>query len=288
MPAPLRDLKRKIKSIRSTQKITAAMQLVAASKMQRATERALAARDYSTIGQEILRILEGSREEATSPFLEARPAGDDLLVIFSSNRGLAGPLNTQLYRTWLDWQRRDNLKPKIIVVGQKARSYILRYAPDQLIADFPAPEHVPDFSDVRPIAKLAIDDFLKGTYRRIWVLFSRFINTLEQRPELSQFLPIPKAERIDQGDATTPIFEPDETTILTPLLERLLRAQFYQIMLESHASEQSARMIAMKNATDNATDLIGDLELTYNSARQAAITGELLDIAAGASALTRV
>lgn len=285
MSASLRDLRRKIKSIGSTKKITAAMQLVAASKMQRAVDRAVTSRAYSEAGQAMLQDLSRYSEELNSPFFELRSHGSELLVIIASNRGLAGPLNTQLFRTWLSWERNEKLQPQIAVVGNKARAYILRYAKDQLVADFRAPDHIPDFSDSRPLAKLVIDDYLLGTYRRVWLLSNRFVSTLEQRPELGQFLPIPRPNEELSHGGVPPVFEPDRTSIVTPLMERLLRAKLYQVMLEAYASEQSARMIAMKNATDNAADLIGDLELTYNSARQASITAELLDIAGGAAAL---
>lgn len=286
MAASLRDLRNKIRSIKSTQKITSAMQLMSASRMQRAIRRATEARPYAHKAQSLVELIAPSVDPASQPLFEVRPVKTSLLIMVTSNRGLAGQFNAQLVRRYLAW-RRDlptGAKPQVVAVGAKGRAYFLRYERDQLLADFAYPDRVPDFSDITPIAQLAIDEFLAGNVDEVSLLYNHFVSTLRQEPRIIKLLPFQAADASEAAPADI-LFEPDRQAILAALLPRHLRVQLYQILLETYASEQSARMIAMKNATDNAGNLIDDLTLTYNSARQAAITGELLDIAAGAAAL---
>ncbi len=290
MAASLRDLRNKIRSIKSTQKITSAMQLMSASRMQRAIRQATEARPYAEKARSLVELIAPSVDPETQPLFAIRPVKTSLLIVVTSNRGLAGQFNAQLIKQYLLW-RRDlpvDCLPRVVAVGAKGRAYFLRYEREQLVADFPYPDRVPDFAHITPIAQLAIDEFLVGNVDEVTLLYNHFVSTLRQEPRLLKFLPF-GATRNEETQPSTEsndiVFEPSRQAILESLLPRHLRVQLYQILLETYASEQSARMIAMKNATDNAGDLIGDLTLTYNGARQAAITGELLDIAAGAAAL---
>lgn len=287
MAASLRDLRRKIKSIRGTAKITSAMQLVAASKMSRAVRRATESRPYTDRLRALIGGLTGAVNPATQPLFAERSGKNYLVLLVTTNRGLAGPLNTQLFRHYLAWQQTDAVGAnlKVVAVGSKGRNWLLRYARESLLADFPAPDAVPDFRDASPIAQLLIDEFLAGRADRVYLVYNRFVSTLRQEPTVVQYLPFAATGESTRSETDEVIFEPGREQILEHLIPRVLRASLYQVLLETNASEQSARMLAMKNATDNARDLLDDLTLTYNSYRQAAITGELLDIAAGAAAL---
>lgn len=289
MAASLRDLRRKIKSITGTQKITSAMQMVAASKMSRAVARATSSRPYAEHAMAMVSRLSSAVDSTSQPLFAVRPSKRRLVLLVTTNRGLAGSLNTQLLRRFAEWQTSEarDADVKVVAVGAKGRNWLLRYAREQLKADFPAPDAIPDFADIRPIAQLLIDEFLANRTDEVYLAYSHFVSTLRQEPRIIRFLPF-AAEASEASDTPASdhmFFEPSKREILEALVPRVLRARLYQVLLETHASEQSARMLAMKNATDNAGDLISDLTLTYNGFRQAAITGELLDIAAGAAAL---
>lgn len=286
MAASLRDLRNKIRSIKSTQKITSAMQLMSATRMQRAIRRATEARPYAERAKQLVELIAPSVDVTTQPLFAVRSIRVSFLVVATSNRGLAGQFNTQLIRQYLSWRRDlpSGVDGRVVAVGAKGRAYFLRYDRASLLADFPYPDRVPDYHDISPIGQLVVDEFLAGRVDEVSLLYNHFVSTLRQEPRLIKLLPF-AAPATDQETPKEILFEPDRSAILTALLPRQLRVQLYQSLLETYASEQSARMLAMKNATDNAGHLIDDLTLTYNSARQATITGELLDIAAGAAAL---
>lgn len=305
MAASLRDLRRKIKSIKATQKITSAMQLVAASKMQRATRRAVESRPYTDVLTDLINQLAPSVDPASQPLFAQREAKTILVLLVTTNRGLAGSLNTQLLRKFMTWQKEQSQAGRtvrVVAVGTKGRQYLIRFARETLMADFQAPDSVPDFREATPVAQLLIDEFLAHKADAVYLAYNHFVSTLRQEPRIVPFLPFeyrrsniedrdePATDRHSTFDirhsvANDIVFEPSKAEILAAIVPRVLRSRIYQLLLEAHASEQSARMIAMQNATDNAGDLLGDLSLTYNSFRQAAITGELLDIAGGAAAL---
>lgn len=301
MPASGRDLRRKLKSIRSTQKITSAMQLVAASKMQRAIRRALESRPFSGLAAEIVNSLspDTSQSDAsvltTQPLFTKRPLKTVLVLLVTTNRGLAGPLNTQLFRRFTTWhgeQLHNGRTVRVVVVGAKGRQFVTRFARAELIGDFATLDRVPDYREASPIAQLLINEFEAGRTDAVYLAYNHFVSSLRQEPEIVPYLPFRRANsdqeaKIDdhQPSASDLLFEPSQEEVLATLLPRYLRVHLYQVLLETHACEQAARMLAMKNATDNAGDLLDDLTLTYNSLRQTAITGELLDIAAGAAAL---
>lgn len=307
MSASLRDLRRKIKSIRGTQKITSAMQLVAASKMNRAIRRATEARTYSNLIGSLVCDLSSLIDATQEPFFAHRPVRQRLVCLITTNRGLAGSLNTVLIRSvfkFIAGAEAQGESVRVVAVGAKGRQYLLRFAKERLVGDFLAPEAIPTFADASPIAQLLIDEFVAGRADRVDLAYNHFVSTLRQEPTIIPYLPfapdtIPpkekfshtletKGDRLNEGGEARTIdmlFEPSREEILHRLIPRALRVRLYQTLLETYASEQSARMLAMKNATDNAGDLLEDLDLTYNGLRQAGITSELLDIAAGAAAL---
>ncbi len=288
MATSLRDLRRKIRSIRSTQKMTSAMQLVAASKMQRAIRRAIESREYANRLRSLIDSIAQTVDPSGEPLFKSSESDTVLVILLTSNRGLAGSLNTQLMRLLASWQLEEINRGKrieVVAVGAKGRHYLMRYARQSLLADFPAPDTVPTFTDATPVAQIAIDEFSSGRIERVYLAYNHFASTLKQEPRIIQYLPFTTERGEGSANITDVIFEPNQAAVLEALIPRVLRSQLYQTFLEAHASEQSARMLAMKNATDNAGDLVDDLSLTYNSYRQAAITGELLDIAGGAAAL---
>lgn len=291
MATSLRDLRRKIKSITSTQKITSAMQLVAASKMQRATRRATESRPFTDLASELMGLVSPAIDPTGQPLFQIRPHNQVLVLLVTTNRGLTGPLNTQLLRQFGEWQRqqeRAGRTVRVVAVGAKGRQYVVRYYRDRLLADFLAPDRVPDYRDASPIGQLLIDEFVAARADAVFLAYNKFVSTLRQEPVIVPYLPFqPTTIGSHATDSLLSdfVFEPSQAEILATLVPRYLRARLYQVLLETHASEQSARMLAMKNATDNAGNLIDDLTLTYNGARQSAITGELLDIAGGAAAL---
>lgn len=287
MATSLRDLRRKIKSITSTQKITSAMQLVAASKMQRAIKKVTDSRSYADLATELVTVIAPTVNPTSQPLFETRPVQRLLVLLITTNRGLTGPLNTQLIRELVRWQtdhHRAGRSVSLVAVGAKGRNYLLRFAKNHLLADFPGPDAVPTFADVTPIAQLLIDEFLADKTDAVYLAYNHFRSTLRQEPRIVPYLPFQEVSSV-QTSAHDILFEPSKDQLLQALIPRVLRVHLYQTLLETYASEQAARMIAMKNATDNAGDLVDDLTLTANSVRQTAITSELLDIAAGAAAL---
>lgn len=281
-----REIKRRIKSVENTAKITHAMELVAAAKMKRAQSSAVSGKPYSTLVNGVLRSIANRIDSSIHPLL-AQPKGDkSLVIVFSTDRGLAGSLNSNLFRQLEELV--GNLK--FITFGKKGRNFIAKSG-YELVADFPLPEK-PTIEATRPIAKLVIEEFLNKNIDQVHVLFTEFITTLKQDAVVRQLLPI-----IDEGilaelakDAKTqevnePLFEPDPDTVLEAVLPQYILMELYHILLEAKASEHSARMVAMKNATENAQEMVDDLTLTYNGIRQETITKEILDISTAAIAL---
>jgi F-type H+-transporting ATPase subunit gamma len=290
-----RDIRRRIKSVKNTAQITKAMQMVAASKMRKAQQAALASRPYATLLNEILAPLAGSAGDLQHPLMEVRDVKKRLVIVVSSDKGLCGALNSNLMREAAKFDRNATT---FIAAGRKASQFMARTKRD-LAAEFTYRD-APLFSEARAIAKFAVNMFVEGKVDRVDVLYTRFFSTLNQKPEVVQLLPIgeikPHATGIgnDAGTGTQPVdsqgateflYEPDQSGVLGALLPHSLNFQVYHILLEAKASEQSARMVAMKNATDNAKQLIKDLTLEYNKLRQANITKELLEITSAAMAM---
>ncbi len=289
-----RDIRRRIKSVRNTAQITKAMQMVAAAKMRKAQQAALAGRPYASLLNQVLGEVTRDVHDFTHPWLEMREfraVGERCLIVVSTDKGLCGSLNTNLLREAAKFDRETT---RYIAVGRKAAQFIAR-TKRQLAAEFTYKD-TPLFSEARAIAKFAARLFTEEEVDRVDILYTRFISTLSQRPELMPLLPMRElpsagaglAEALPPRFTTGPteyLFEPSAGQVFGALLPHCLNFNVYQILLEAKASEQSARMVAMKNATDNAGQLIRDLTLEYNKMRQAAITNELLEIATAAMAM---
>jgi F-type H+-transporting ATPase subunit gamma len=274
MPSTL-DLRRRIRSVKNTAQITKAMQMVAAAKMRKAQAAALAGRPYQEMLNRVLAAIKGRVESSSHELLAVRPVKQELILIFSTDKGLCGPLNTNLFREVTDVDRE---KTEFAVMGRKAVQFIARTRRN-LTADFALKDAV-HFADIRPIAKFASEKFISGEVDQVRVLYPKFVNTLTQQPILRNLLPVP-AEELDVGGETVGgeyLFEPDAQGVLDAILPHYIAFQLFQMALNARASEHSARMVAMKNATDNAKDLIKDLTLEYNKVRQENITTELLEI----------
>jgi F-type H+-transporting ATPase subunit gamma len=258
------------------------MQFVAASKLRRAQEATLAARPYSQLIDDILADLAAVLAGDEHPLLVRRPEGKRLIVLFTSDRGLAGALNANAIR----FAAREIVEVPgdldLVTVGRKGRDAMRRNRVP-IIAHFPSYGDRPSFDDILPLARLVTDDYESGTYNQVDVIYTRFVSTLVQRVDKVQLLPIAPVEghRITGSQF---IFEPRPDEVLNELLPRYVGTRLYQTILESTASFFSSQMVAMKNATENADQLIEDLTLSYNKARQANITRELIEIASGAQA----
>jgi F-type H+-transporting ATPase subunit gamma len=281
--ASQRDIRRRIGAVKNIKQITRAMQFVAASKLKRAQDATLAARPYSEKLDEVLADLAAVLGGEDHPLLATPEGGKRLVVLITTDRPLAGPLNTNIVR----FVARDILDKSddlaLITVGRKGRD-AMRRAGVPLEAHFATFGDRPTFADVLPLARLITDDFLARTYTRVDVVFSRFVSTLVQRPENLPILPIRPAEDTEGIPGNQFIFEPSASAVLERLLPRYVATRLYQAVLEAKASEESSRMVAMKNATENAEDLIEDLTISYNKVRQSNITREMIEIASGANA----
>jgi F-type H+-transporting ATPase subunit gamma len=280
--ANLRDIRRRIKSVKNTAQITRAMQLVAAAKMKKAQDQALAGRDYSLQLNGVLQdISEGFGENATHPLLERRPGNRELVLVISTDKGLCGPLNTNLARKLRGSVAAD---ADYVTVGRKLR-IMLEKLGKNLLADFSVKDPVP-FADARAIAKLLSKQFTDGNYDKVSIAFTRFVNTLSQEPEVVQLLPVvPPTEFADATHTQDFLFEPTPADVLGAILPLYVNFKVFQALVEARASEHSARMVAMKAATDNAKKFIKELTLEYNKVRQAAITSELLEITTAMKAM---
>jgi F-type H+-transporting ATPase subunit gamma len=299
--AQTRELKRRIKGITSTKKITKAMELVSASKMRRAVQAALATRAYAVRAWEILVNLSEVTDPKLHRLLTKRPAKRALLVVFSSDRGLAGGLTTQLVRTVLQViERYGSVPVDLITVGSRAEAALVRSGAN-IVASWPAPSRQTTLADVLPISRLAIDQYMDGSYDRVTLIGTDYLSPLAQKPRARTILPISRASvhemMSETGPASAPLeesaapdiqeylFEPSPDVVLEAMLLRLVEMQLFQGLLEASASEHAARMLAMRNATDAATDLIDELTLVFNKARQANITKDLSEISASKIAL---
>lgn len=286
--ASTRDIRRRIKSVKNTRQITKAMELVAASKMKKAQQAALAGRPYANLMADMLAALASRVDEAVHPFLTSRPVKVRGILLVTTDKGLCGPLNANLFKLVSEIKT----PAKFYAIGRKGSQFIARTKRD-LAADFPVQDRVP-FNEVKVAAEMMVQHFLDGTIDTIEVIYARFKNTLVQEPICRPVLPLTNLKqfiahlRQETGTASTKaddrdmLFEPGVHQVLEALLPFYVNRHIYQLVLSAKASEQSARMVAMKTAKDNATNLLSDLTLEYNKARQAAITQEITEIAAAA------
>ena len=283
--ANTQDIRRRIKSIRNTAQITKAMQMVAASKMRKAQQHALAGRPYSELMNRMLVSLKGRTDPLLHPLLQVRPTRKELVLVISTDKGLAGALNTNVMREAAAFEAE---KTVYVSAGRKARQFLAR-AKRELLADFELKD-APTILETKNISKFCVEKFLTQEVDKVTVLYTHFINTINQKPIAQTLLPISEfvfraatKDAAPSVSSTEPmleyIFEPSPQTVLDFMLPYYVQYQVYQMVLDARASEHSARMVAMKNATDNANQFIKDLTLEYNKMRQASITTELLEIA---------
>ena len=286
----IRQLKRRIASVKNTAKITNALQLVAASKMRRAQDRAFQAQPYSAKLRLVLAGLATKEAggDAAHPLLENRPVKNIALLHVTPDRGLCGGLNSNLNRSAGTFVAMQHEPVQVVAVGKKGRDFFVR-AHSHLAAEFTELGDYPSQASTLGISKLIIEDYLNGVVDRVYVSFPELVSTANQRPTVRQLLPIeaPQMDSVAEAEEYRAdyIFEPSADTVLQRLLPRYIEMQIYEAILQNAASFQSAQMVAMKNATDNASDIQKELTLTYNKARQEQITKELLDIVGGAAAL---
>ena len=304
MPQATRDIQRRIKSVKNTKKITKAMELVAASKMRKAVSKVLATRSYSDLTWEtILHLVKKIDTSQHSFFQESKEVKNVAVILVSTNRGLCGSFNAQLVKKVVDsikLHHPDSRVTDIITFGSKGRDESRRKKLN-LIADFDKEDITLSSEIIRPISHMAIKDFVAKKYDKVFIAYTDFMSALKQVPHVKQLLPIVPSiderlghivhekdedvDKINVDNFSDFLFEPDTKKVLDAFLPRLVEIQIYQAVLESEASEHSARMFAMRNASDAASEMIDELTLVYNQARQAGITAEIAEIAAGSAAL---
>lgn len=282
--ANTREIRRRIKSIKNTAQITKAMQMVASSKMRKAQMRALSGRPYAHMLDQVAAHLAANSGEITHPLLEVRPVKKRGVLVITSDKGLCGALNTNVLREVIKDDTADTI---YITIGRKGRGALARLGKN-ILADFELKENF-SFRESKKISQLLIDKFLAGEIDQVDVYFSHFVNTLSQNPTCTHLIPIlPETiTETEDGSHTTKeyLFEPNAQELLGGLLPYFVHFEIYQKILDAHASEHSARMVAMKSATDNAKQLVKELTLEYNKVRQASITTELLEISTAQAVL---
>ena len=284
MPS-VRQIRRRIRSVENTAKITKAMSMIAASKMRRAQESALSGRPYSERIQSLLSHLaaQPQDEERLPPLLRRRDVNSVQVVVITPDRGLTGGLNSNINRAAAQFIVGQSAKVSVICVGRKGRDFMVRSGQDVRAVFTDMPDR-PQLTDVTPITRLVIDAYTREEADAVYLVYADFVNTTTQRPVVQSLLPVEPADLRSQ-EAVGYIYEPFDLTVLSALLPRFVEMQTYHAVLEGIASEQSARMVAMRSATDNALSMAEDLTLVMNKVRQETITRELLDIIGGAAAV---
>ena len=282
--ASTKEVKRRIKSVKSTQKITKAMELVAASKMKRAVASTLASRLYAEYSWEVLTSVGRNVEEITHPLFVEREAKNILLVLITSNRGLCGSYNVQVIKKALGLLQGHGAELEVVTIGRNGDLAMRRLGKKVIASFLELPDRIA-ISDIVPISQLLIDEFGVGRYGRVLIAYTDFISPLRQLPNFKQLLPVSRAG-LKEAKKINYLVEGDKEKLIGSFAEKLTRMQIYQMLLESNASEQSARMVAMKNASDASSDMIDDLTLVFNKARQANITREIAEISAGMASVS--
>ena len=284
----LREIKIRIRSIKSTQKITKAMEMVAASKMRKAQMAALRGRPYLEKLEEVIHnLIALSDPPLTHPLLEPKKEVKKIGYIFlTSNRGLCGSFNSSIIRTMLEILNEKNKTEEIVItLGRKGRQAMERIG-KKILADFENLKDQPAFTDILGISGIITEDFLNGKLGEVWVVYNHFHSVLSQKPVTKKILPIvPDKDRTVKTSKTNYIFEGDRAKLLDQLLRRYISTVVYQTVLESLASEQSARMMAMHKASDSAKEIVGNLTLAYNKRRQEKITSQILEVVSGSVAV---
>jgi F-type H+-transporting ATPase subunit gamma len=284
--ATIREINRRIKSVSNTSKVTKAMEMIAASKMRRAQERTLAARPYAEKIDQVLANLAAQTRvgEEGHPLLVKRTVNNIAVIHITPDRGLCGGLVANVNRNFARFIM-DSKDASVtnVAIGRKGRDLMLRSG-QKVRAEFINMSDKPSVADILPVARIVIDDYCAGLIDEVYISYTQFVNTVSQNPAMVKLLPIEPAQ-FDAGKNNEYIYEPTPEDVLAELLPRFVEMSLYHALLEAIASEQSARMVAMRNATDNAKELINELTLKYNKARQEMITKELLDIVGGVAAL---
>jgi len=285
--AGAKEIRTQIKSIRNTQKITKAMEMVAASKMRKAQDRMAATRPYARKIRNVIGHLVQANPDYKHPFLVEREAKRAGFIVVSTDRGLCGGLNINLFKAAMaavrDWKSRD-VEVEFCVIGAKALGFFKRYG-GKVLAQATHLGDTPHVEQLIGTVKVMLDAYRNGEIDRLLLVNNDFVSTMNQQPHVEQLLPVPPQDEAELQDYWDYIYEPDAAELLDGVLMRYIEMQVYQGVVENIACEQAARMVAMKNASDNAGELIDDLQLVYNKARQAAITKELSEIVGGAAAI---
>ena len=283
-----KEIRTKIKSVENTRKITKAMEMVAASKMRKAQERMAEARPYAEKIRQITSHLSHAQSEYKHPFLTVRDKVKSVgLIVVTSDKGLCGGLNTNVLRSSIaqmkEWEK-DGKKVQVSTIGNKGLGFMTRVGAD-LKSNITGLGDQPELDSLLGAIKIMLDAYIDGEIDQLFICYTRFINTMKQEPIMDQVLPLTGDKLGSPESSWDYLYEPDAKELLDGLLVRYIESQVYQAVVENKACEQAARMIAMKSATDNAGDLVKELQLLYNKARQAAITQELSEIVSGAAAV---
>jgi F-type H+-transporting ATPase subunit gamma len=283
-----REIKTKIKSVQNTRKVTRALEMVSASKIRKAQDRMKASRPYARLMKQVIGHIAQANSEYVHPFLVERKDVKRVgYVIVSTDRGLCGGLNSQLFRRILadmrEWQGKG-VEIDVVCIGQKATSFFKRLKLNMLASVTHLGEK-PAVEQLIGVIKVMLDAYSEGRLDRVFLAYNDFINTMAQKPSQDQLLPLPPSQTLETRHDWDYIYEPSAEAVLDDVLKRYVESLVYQAVLENLASEHAARMVAMKSASDNATKLIGTLNLIYNKARQAAITQEISEIVGGAAAV---
>ena len=283
-----REIKTKIKSVQNTRKVTRALEMVSASKIRKAQDRMKASRPYARAMRQLIGHIAQANSEFTHPFMSTRDEVKRVgYILVSSDRGLAGALNSTMFRRVLadmrEWQSKG-VEIDVVCVGQKATAFFRRLKVN-MVASVSHLGEKPQVEQLIGVMKVMLDSFSESKLDRVFLCYNDFINTMAQKPRQDQLLPLPPSQGLETRHDWDYIYEPDAETVLNQVLTRYVESLVYQAVLENLASEHAARMVAMKSASDNATKLIGTLNLIYNKARQAAITQEISEIVGGAAAV---
>jgi F-type H+-transporting ATPase subunit gamma len=283
--ANTRAIRSRIRGVQNTAKITRAMEMIASSKMRKAQERGLAGRPYSEKIEQVIADLSAIRtaDESIHPLLQVRPVKKIAVILITPDRGLSGGLDANLNKKTASFVLKQETPVSMVLVGRRGIDFMRRYG-REIRAEFSKLGDKPSLLDTVPISRIIIDDYSSGLIDMAYMVYAKFINTMRQTPVIQQILPVVPDEAA-KSKISDYIFEPDPRGVLDKLLPRFVESEIYHAILESIASEQSARMVAMRNATESANDLVESLTLEYYKARQESITSELLDIVGGASAI---
>jgi len=293
--ANAREVKQRIKSVKNISQVTRALQAVSASKVRKAIDQLEDTRHYSIKAWQVLNhIAEQPDRSSLHPMLVKHPIVKNIIaIVISGDRGLAGAYNSNLIRAVDLWNKSVEIPIKYITVGKRGRDQLLRRK-REIMAEFSNLPAQPSYNDISPVGRIAIDKYLDDEVDEVYLIYTQFINRMNHQPVVKKLLPLETGvdERVKSFEETEPliggyIFEPDQKSILDEIIPRFTALQVFHAVIESLASEHSARMVAMKNATDNATALADALQLEYNNARQQAITNEMLDIVGGAEAISK-